>query len=214
MTAVRATITEVVGTDVLPAQPRKYKCALNPPFCAHETVHAKFSAAQSVVTVGSKSNLLHSDLTRPAAAAVERVALWMSNALMHAPVRVASYHEQRGGRAPRVVIELLARCSSSSRGVQHTTRVRCVVEVGRSRATRRTKAKNAQEAHEAIRPTDPGRSPASLQRVLDAAAWRLYDLIWRRTLASQMASARLRQVRQPTATPAVTTGSSLIVSVM
>ena len=59
--------------------------------------------------------------------------------------------------------------------------------------TYKTKAKNAQEAHEAIRPTDPGRTPASLQNVLDAAAWRLYDLIWRRTLASQMAAARMRQ---------------------
>ena len=58
----------------------------------------------------------------------------------------------------------------------------------------RTKAKNAQEAHEAIRPTDPARTPGSLLRVLDAAAWRLYDLIWRRTLASQMTAARLRQV--------------------
>ena len=59
----------------------------------------------------------------------------------------------------------------------------------------RSKAKNAQEAHEAIRPTDPGRSPARLQHELERAAWRLYDLIWRRTLASQMANARLLQVR-------------------
>ena len=58
----------------------------------------------------------------------------------------------------------------------------------------RSKAKNAQEAHEAIRPTDPGRAPAGLQHQLEHAAWRLYDLIWRRTLASQMANARLLQV--------------------
>ncbi|MGL4314199.1 MAG: DNA topoisomerase, partial [Sphingomonas sp.] len=51
-----------------------------------------------------------------------------------------------------------------------------------------TKAKNAQEAHEAIRPTDFGRDRAGSG---DHA--RLYDLIWKRALASQMASARLER---------------------
>jgi DNA topoisomerase-1 len=51
-----------------------------------------------------------------------------------------------------------------------------------------TKAKNAQEAHEAIRPTDFGRSHAGSG---DHA--RLYDLVWKRALASQMASARLER---------------------
>jgi DNA topoisomerase-1 len=58
----------------------------------------------------------------------------------------------------------------------------------------RTKAKNAQEAHEAIRPTDPARRPAQLRPRLDDDAFRLYELIWKRTLASQMESARLDQV--------------------
>ncbi|MEO1192442.1 MAG: type I DNA topoisomerase [Pseudomonadota bacterium] len=58
----------------------------------------------------------------------------------------------------------------------------------------KSKAKNAQEAHEAIRPTDLGRLPGKLQRVLDEDELKLYRLIWQRTLASQMASAVLDQV--------------------
>jgi len=52
---------------------------------------------------------------------------------------------------------------------------------------------SAQEAHEAIRPTDPARTPEQLKDVLDRDAWRLYDLIWRRFMASQMAPARIAQ---------------------
>jgi len=58
----------------------------------------------------------------------------------------------------------------------------------------KTKAKNAQESHEAIRPTDVRRKPADLSRVLDEAQLKLYTLIWRRTVASQMESAVLDQV--------------------
>ncbi|MCE2578389.1 type I DNA topoisomerase [Komagataeibacter sp. FNDCR1] len=57
-----------------------------------------------------------------------------------------------------------------------------------------TKAKNAQEAHEAIRPTDVRRSPADMARYLNADQKRLYDLIWKRSVASQMQSAELDQV--------------------
>jgi DNA topoisomerase I len=53
-----------------------------------------------------------------------------------------------------------------------------------------TKAKNAQEAHEAIRPTDMFKHPDTM-RSLDADQHRLYGLIWRRTLASQMRSAEI-----------------------
>ena len=52
---------------------------------------------------------------------------------------------------------------------------------------------SAQEAHEAIRPTDPARVPESLKNVLERDDWRLYDLIWRRFMASQMAPARIAQ---------------------
>ena len=52
---------------------------------------------------------------------------------------------------------------------------------------------SAQEAHEAIRPTDPARTPESLKEVLERDDWRLYDLIWRRFMASQMAPARIAQ---------------------
>jgi DNA topoisomerase-1 len=57
-----------------------------------------------------------------------------------------------------------------------------------------TKAKNAQEAHEAIRPTDLFRRPRDVGRHLDADQRRLYELIWKRTVASQMESAELDQV--------------------
>ncbi|NMJ39633.1 type I DNA topoisomerase [Roseomonas sp. JC162] len=56
-----------------------------------------------------------------------------------------------------------------------------------------TKAKNAQEAHEAIRPTDVTRSPESMQGELEGAQARLYELIWKRAVASQMAAAELDQ---------------------
>jgi len=58
----------------------------------------------------------------------------------------------------------------------------------------RSPAKNAQEAHEAIRPTDLARKPADVASRLDSDQRRLYELIWKRTLASQMASALLEQV--------------------
>ncbi len=58
----------------------------------------------------------------------------------------------------------------------------------------KTKAKNAQEAHEAIRPTDAFRQPKDIERYLDDDQKRLYQLIWNRTIASQMESAVLDQV--------------------
>ncbi|MGD2143806.1 MAG: type I DNA topoisomerase [Anaerolineae bacterium] len=53
----------------------------------------------------------------------------------------------------------------------------------------KTKAKAAQEAHEAIRPTSVFRTPSSLKKVLDRTKLQLYELIWRRFVASQMARA-------------------------
>lgn len=53
----------------------------------------------------------------------------------------------------------------------------------------KSKAQNAQEAHEAIRPTDPTRSPDAMARFLDVDQLKLYDLIWKRLVASQMAQA-------------------------
>ncbi|HEY9183669.1 MAG TPA: DNA topoisomerase I, partial [Gammaproteobacteria bacterium] len=49
-----------------------------------------------------------------------------------------------------------------------------------------TKAKNAQEAHEAIRPTSAARHPEEIRRFLDPNQYKLYELIWKRTIASQM----------------------------
>jgi DNA topoisomerase I len=56
-----------------------------------------------------------------------------------------------------------------------------------------TKAKNAQEAHEAIRPTEISRQPDKVRKFLDADQFALYDLIWKRTIASQMESAELER---------------------
>lgn len=57
-----------------------------------------------------------------------------------------------------------------------------------------SKAKNAQEAHEAIRPTDPTRRPKDVAPYLSKDQLRLYELIWKRTVASQMESAVMDQV--------------------
>ena len=56
------------------------------------------------------------------------------------------------------------------------------------------KQKNAQEAHEAIRPTAAANTPEKLKGHIDDDMWRLYDLIWKRTLASQMSNALFEQV--------------------
>ncbi|PIQ76340.1 type I DNA topoisomerase [Candidatus Peregrinibacteria bacterium CG10_big_fil_rev_8_21_14_0_10_49_24] len=58
----------------------------------------------------------------------------------------------------------------------------------------KTKNKSAQEAHEAIRPTEMERTPESLSDVLDHQQLKLYTLIWNRTMATQMASAELKRV--------------------
>ncbi|HCM84154.1 MAG TPA: type I DNA topoisomerase, partial [Rhodospirillaceae bacterium] len=56
-----------------------------------------------------------------------------------------------------------------------------------------TKAKNAQEAHEAIRPTDLHRSPDAVKKYLNSEQLALYEMIWMRTLAAQMESAIMDQ---------------------
>ncbi len=56
----------------------------------------------------------------------------------------------------------------------------------------KNKAKNAQEAHECIRPTDMDVTPENLNR-LEADQRKLYDLIWKRTIASQMAAAKIER---------------------
>lgn len=61
--------------------------------------------------------------------------------------------------------------------------------------TRHRAVKGAQEAHEAIRPTDVNRQPDALQVELDSESARLYELIWNRAIASQCAAARLRKTR-------------------
>ena len=60
--------------------------------------------------------------------------------------------------------------------------------------TYKTKSKNAQEAHEAIRPTSAERVPESIQQFLSKDQSRLYDLIWKRTVACQMVHATIDTV--------------------
>ena len=58
----------------------------------------------------------------------------------------------------------------------------------------KTKAKNAQEAHEAIRPTDINRAPAKIRQFLNDEQFKLYEMIWKRTLACQMSPAKFDAV--------------------
>jgi DNA topoisomerase-1 len=64
----------------------------------------------------------------------------------------------------------------------------------------KTKAKNAQEAHEAIRPTELSRLPDDVRRTLDSDQYALYSLIWKRTMASQMESADFERTSADIAT--------------
>jgi DNA topoisomerase-1 len=64
-----------------------------------------------------------------------------------------------------------------------------------------SKAKNAQEAHEAIRPTDVTRRPEDVARFLNTDQRRLYELVWKRAIASQMQSAELDQTAVDLAEP-------------
>jgi DNA topoisomerase-1 len=76
-----------------------------------------------------------------------------------------------------------------------------------------TKVRNAQEAHEAIRPTEFRRTPQSLESVLEVDELKVYDLIWKRAIASQMAEARMLRTtveitgRSESGEPAVLTAS-------
>lgn len=58
----------------------------------------------------------------------------------------------------------------------------------------KTKSKNAQEAHEAIRPSNVMNTPKKLETKLDAEAYKLYELIWKRTIACQMNPAVMDKV--------------------
>ena len=71
----------------------------------------------------------------------------------------------------------------------------------------RTRAKNAQEAHEAIRPTSAARLPRKLTSTLPLEQRRLYELIWKRTVASQMSSAIFDTVSLDLAAGASTKGN-------
>ena len=67
----------------------------------------------------------------------------------------------------------------------------------------KSKQKNAQEAHECIRPTELANQPKDLPSDIEAGDKKLYELIWKRSIASQMESARLErttvEIRSPDA---------------
>lgn len=78
----------------------------------------------------------------------------------------------------------------------------------------KNKSKNAQEAHEAIRPTDITRNPDAIKDSLSPDQFKLYRMIWQRTIAGQMIAATIDQVRADISDPAKTavfkaTGSSI-----
>lgn len=64
----------------------------------------------------------------------------------------------------------------------------------RSPVVYKTKSKSAQEAHEAIRPTDISRTPAQMRQFLNDEQFKLYEMIWKRALACQMAPAKFDAV--------------------
>ncbi len=68
-----------------------------------------------------------------------------------------------------------------------------------------TKSKLAQEAHEAVRPTHAQKDPSSIKPYLDSQQWRLYDLIWRRAISSQMTDAEIDQTAVEIETKSKTT---------
>ncbi len=59
----------------------------------------------------------------------------------------------------------------------------------------KTKSKTAQEAHEAIRPSDPAKTPDSIKNSLEPRAFKVYDLIWRRFMGSQLPDAILENTK-------------------
>lgn len=75
--------------------------------------------------------------------------------------------------------------------------------------TYKTKQASAQEAHEAIRPVDLTKTPDSLSGILDPYELKLYDLIWKRTIASQMTDA-LIEITTMDFSPIVNTNSNWI----
>lgn len=64
----------------------------------------------------------------------------------------------------------------------------------KSQIVYKTKSKSAQEAHEAIRPTDISRTPTSVRQYLNDEQFKLYEMIWKRTLACQMSPAKFDAV--------------------
>jgi DNA topoisomerase I len=85
--------------------------------------------------------------------------------------------------------------AARSQAAAHITKAFGKTYVRSGAPRQRAAAANVQDAHEAIRPTDVARTPDSIREQLDPAQFRLYDLVWRRFVASQMSAARFLNTR-------------------
>lgn len=93
------------------------------------------------------------------------------------------------------------RTDSVSLAAEAVTEIReCIAKrynknlVPKEARTFKTKSKNAQEAHEAVRPTSALRLPSEMKKFLSIEQFKLYDLVWKRTIASQMLEATMHTV--------------------
>ncbi|MEO5340496.1 MAG: type I DNA topoisomerase [Magnetococcus sp. MYC-9] len=114
-------------------------------------------------------------------------------------VELPALHGEGGGEVEGLISYM--RTDSVNLATEAVTALRTLIEQRYGKAflpakerVYKSSAKNAQEAHEAIRPTNPARTPESLKAVLPRDLYVLYELIWKRTMACQMATALIDQV--------------------
>ena len=167
---------------------------------AHEAVRTLEAAARGELTVlarraqaaapQSRSALHHLD---PAAGSRPQARLQRAEDHARGAAAVRGRGHRRGrGRPHHLHAHRLGQPRAGSRSGR-SARSSCKLygQEGLAEEPRiyRTKSQNAQEAHEAIRPTDAGIVPADIEKKLERDQFRLYSLIWKRTVACQMAPA-------------------------
>ena len=104
------------------------------------------------------------------------------------PVGLITYMRTDSTRISPIARDLAVKHIEAAYGKQY-------VGSGAARASRKAVAVEAQDAHEAIRPTDPANTPDAVAQYLSDEQRRLYELIWRRFVAGQMAPARFDVTR-------------------
>ncbi|MDH3402368.1 MAG: type I DNA topoisomerase [Acidobacteriota bacterium] len=100
---------------------------------------------------------------------------------------------ERVGLITYMRTDSLALSNKALKDAQQVIRERYGAEFTNGPRRYKTKSKGAQEAHEAIRPSELARTPEAMKRYLTADEAKIYELIWKRTVASQMTDARLRR---------------------